>query len=158
MRTRTCGTERAAERRAGFTLLELLAILAIIALVAATVSLRTSRSFGVAHFRAVLTSTSAIMRQARSRAIGNAKSEAVVIDLDGRHISLPSTGQAFDFPKEVDLLATVAESEHYPDGTVGIRFYGDGSSTGGTLAYVWRSQKYQIEINWLTGNVAIHQG
>ena len=72
MRIRTCGTERAADRRAGFTLLELLAVLAIIALVATTISLRTSRSFGVAHFRAVITSTSAIMRQARSRAIGNA--------------------------------------------------------------------------------------
>ena len=108
MRIRTCGTERAADRRAGFTLLELLAVLAIIALVAETVSLRSSRSFGVAHFRAVLTSTSAIMRQARSRAIGNARSEAVVIDLDRRHISLPSTGQAFDFPPEVGLALECA--------------------------------------------------
>jgi general secretion pathway protein H len=159
MRTRISGTDRARCRpsNAGFTLLELMAVLAIIALVATSISLRTSRTFGVAYYRAVLTSTSAIMRQARSHAISNAQSQIVVIDLDRRHISIPSTGQGFDIPQEVEMLATVAESEHYPDGTVGIRFFGDGSSTGGTLAYAWRSQKYEIQVNWLTGHVAIHQ-
>jgi general secretion pathway protein H len=157
MRTRTSGTEQARDRQAGFTLIELLAVLAIIALVAATISLRTSRSFGVAHFRAILTSTSAIMQQARSRAIGDARSQVVVIDLDRRRIALLATGQAFEIPREIDLMATVAESEHYPDGTVGIRFFGDGSSSGGVLAYAWRSQKYEIQVNWLTGHVAILQ-
>jgi general secretion pathway protein H len=157
MRTKTCGIERQPGRQAGFTLIELLAVLAIIAIVATTISLRTSRSFGVAHFRAILTSTSAIMQQARSRAIGDARSQVVVIDLDRRRIALPATGQAFDIPQEIDLLATVAESEHYPDGTVGIRFFGDGSSTGGVLAYAWRSQKYEIQVNWLTGHVALRQ-
>jgi len=159
MKTRTSGTDLALSRRAdaGFTLLELIAVLTIIALVAATVSFTSSRSFGTAHFRAVLTSTSAIMQQARSRAIGNQSSQIVVIDLDNRRVGIPATGQVFDIPKEIDLLATVAESEHYPDGTVGIRFFGDGSSTGGTLAYTWRNQKYQIQVNWLTGHVSINQ-
>jgi general secretion pathway protein H len=157
MKTGTSGTEWARDRQAGFTLIELLAVLAIIALVAATISLRTSRSFGVAHFRAILTSTSAIMQQARSRAIGDARSQVVVIDLDRRRIALLATGQAFEIPREIDLMATVAESEHYPDGTVGIRFFGDGSSSGGVLAYAWRSQKYEIQVNWLTGHVAILQ-
>jgi general secretion pathway protein H len=159
MKTGTSGTDRPPGRpsSAGFTLLELLAVLAIIALVAATLSLRTGKTFGVAYYRAVLTSTSAIMRQARSRAISNAQSQIVVIDVEGRKISIPATGQGFSIPPEVDMLATVAESERYPDGTVGIRFFGDGSSTGGTLAYAWRGQKYEIQVNWLTGHVGIHQ-
>jgi general secretion pathway protein H len=159
MKTGTSGTDLAREghAEAGFTLIELLAVIAIIALVAASFSLRPGKSFGSAHFRAILTSTSAIMQQARSRAIANARSQIVVFDLDRRRVALPATGQAFDIPGEVDLLATVAESEHYPDGTVGIRFFGDGSSTGGNLAYAWRGLKYQIDVNWLTGHVSIHQ-
>jgi general secretion pathway protein H len=153
------GTERARDRgsRSGFTLLELLAVLTVIALVATVISFRSSKSFGVANYRAVLTNTSAMMRLARSRAIGDARSQIVVIDVERRTVRYPAINQGFDIPADVNLVATVAESEHYPDGTVGIRFFGDGTSTGGTLAYAWRGRKYDIQVNWLTGHVAIVQ-
>ena len=162
MRTRTSGTEllptNRTRRQGGFTLFELLAVLTIIALIAAAISFRGGKSFGTAQFRAVLTSTSVLLRQARSRAISTARSVMVVVDLDHRRLAIPDTGQTFSIPPDIDLLATVADSERYPDGTVGIRFFGDGTSTGGTLAYAWGSQHYQVRVNWLTGNVAIDQG
>jgi len=156
MKTRMSGTE--GSRSAGFTLLELLAVLTVIALAAVALSFRSGASSGTAQFRAALANTTAIMRLARSRAIADASNHVVIIDLDGRRISEAASGQGFGISKEVELMATVAESEHYSDGTVGIRFYGNGTSTGGRLAYAWRGQTYEIEVNWLTGHVSVREG
>ena len=156
MKTRMSGTDR--QGSAGFTLFELLAVLTVIALVAVALSFSRSASSGTAQFRAAIANTSAILRLARAQALASARSQVVVINLDGRRVVIAGADQGFDISREIKVLATVAESEHYSDGTVGIRFFGDGTSTGGIVAYAWRGQNYEIEVNWLTGSVSVRDG
>ena len=64
--------------------------------------------------------------------------------IDGAKLSAPQT-----------LEADVAESES-SGARAGIRFFKDGSSSGGTLRFVWNERRDSIDVNWLTGNVAIN--
>ena len=47
----------------------------------------------------------------------------------------------------------MAESES-SGARAGIRYFKDGSSSGGTLPLVWNERRYSIDVNWLTGNAA----
>ena len=59
-------------------------------------------------------------------------------------------------PPDVDVTVTAAKSQTMDDGAAGIKFYPDGSSSGGTVAFAWNGRSYAIDVNWLTGNVALN--
>lgn len=153
------GTDGGAlKRQAGFTILELLAVMVILALAASAFSLSVGRPFGTAQFRAILLETSSLARRARTAAIGSARDQILVIDVAKRRLWYRGATKTVTIPDEVMLAATVAQSEHYADGTVGIRFLPGGGSTGGNLVFSWRSDSYEVHVNWLTGSVSIDRG
>lgn len=157
MRIPTSGTE-AWRGAAGFTLVELLAVLAVLAIAVVAISYGGSRSADAARFRALIVKTAASIREARAEAIRSAAENVFVINLGDRRMGDPDSGVELTIPAGVDVSAEVAASEQYRDGSLGIRFYGNGSSTGGTVSFVWRGQNYQILVNWLTGNVSMGHG
>jgi general secretion pathway protein H len=146
MRTPTSATDRRGE--SGFTLVELLAVLAILAIAAGLFSFRVQAGFGTSQFRAFLTDTASAIRETRSAAILGAGER--VFEIDVRRRTLGQTA----LPPGVEISAEVAEKET-GGGTAAIRFFKDGSSTGGTLTFAWKERKAAIDVNWLTGNVAI---
>ena len=141
---------------AGFTLVELLAVLAILAMAAAAFSWRSQSSFGMAKFRALLSGTTSALREARAHAISGASDQVFIIDIRARTLSYKDGGIVLQLPRDVDLVADVAQSETYGNGAVGIRFFRDGTSTGGKLRFDWNRRDYAIDVNWLTGNVSMH--
>ncbi len=155
MRIPTSGTNGRRSSAAGFTLVELLAVLAILAIAVVAISYGGGRSVDAAQFRALMVKTAAAIRQARAEAIRTAGESVFVVDLGGRRMGEADGGDLLTIPRDVDVTAEVAASEQYRDGSLGIRFYGNGSSTGGTLRFVWRGQNYHILVNWLTGNVSM---
>ncbi len=142
----------------GFTLIEMLAVLAILAIVVLAFSFGSGKSIDTARFRALMVRTSAAISDGRADAIRSTQERVFYVDLKRRLMGYPKGGQLLAIPPGVDLTATVAQSEQYADGSVGIRFYPTGSSTGGTLAFAFRGQTYEIRVNWLTGNVALVHG
>ena len=49
--------------------------------------------------------------------------------------------------------------EEQLSGTIGaIRFFPDGSSTGGGVALSLGAERYDILVDWLTGGVSVHAG
>jgi general secretion pathway protein H len=140
---------------AGFTLVELLAVITILAVAAAIFSFRGQSGFGTTKFRALMTGTAAALRETRAAAIASASERVFVIDTRGRKLTGANRTVTIEIPKDVTLEADVAENEN-TGGTAGIRFFKDGSSSGGTLRFVWNNNLYSINVNWLTGNVAIN--
>ena len=144
-------------REAGFTLVELLAVLAILAIVVTAFSFRSASSLETANFRAFMVKASAAMSEGRVDAIRQTEEKVFYVDLKNRRLAYPAGDKFLAMPNGVELTATVAASEHYDDGTVGIRFYPTGASSGGTLAFSFRGQIYEVRVNWLTGNVSLER-
>ncbi len=141
-------------REAGFTLIELLAVMTILAIAITAFTYAGSSSLETSKFRAFMVKAQAVIRDGRADAMRSMEEQIVYIDVRGRRLGRAEKGELLDLPNGVDLKAIVAEQETYADGTVGIRFYPAGNSSGGALTFTFHGQAYEIRVNWLTGNVA----
>ena len=55
-------------------------------------------------------------------------------------------------------LSLYTTQEQAIDGAIGsIRFYPDGSSSGGGVALVHEGLRYEVLVNWLNGSVSIQE-
>ncbi len=154
MRMRTSRAEAGSE--AGFTLVELLAVMTLLSIAVAAFAFRTGTSFDTADFRALMVNAASGLRAARSDAILNHREQVFVVNTQRRRMSSPATNAVLAIPPDVDVTVTAAKSQTLADGTAGIKFYPDGSSSGGTLDFAWNGRTYGIDVNWLTGNVALN--
>lgn len=154
MRMRTSQAE--ADHEAGFTLVELLAVMTLLAIAVAAFAFRTGTSFDTADFRGLMVNTASGLRAARSDAILNHREQIFVVNTQRRRMSSPATGAVLTIPSDVDVTVTAAKSQTTADGNAGIKFYPDGTSSGGTIAFAWNGRTYAIDVNWLTGNVALN--
>lgn len=155
MRTPISITSGGRSAEAGFTLIELLAVLAILAIAIASFTMNGSRGLDTARLRALMVHTVAAIGQARADAMRGMTEKIFYIDVPHRRLSYPASGQILDVPSGIDLKVIVAAAERYKDGSVGIRFYPNGGSTGGEMTFTFRGQSYEIRVNWLTGNASL---
>lgn len=133
---------------AGFTLLEVLVVVTL--LIAITASLI---GFGAQvprqHEDAVreLVST---LNLARAEALRSKTARAVVFDLPGRRYGVDGLDQPLPPESQIRLRAV---REARQDGHPAIRFFPDGSSTGGELALAYQGKVSTLQVRWITGQV-----
>lgn len=138
----------------GFTLLELLVVLVIIAAAAAIVLPSFSRSSGT-ELRAAASALAAGLRKTRSSAITHNRSEALVLDVDRRVYEVPGDGRVRRLPSSVEISLFTARSELVDREAGAIRFFADGSSTGGRITVGSAGRTLLVDVDWLTGLVRI---
>ena len=137
-------------RSRGFTLLETLVVLVILALVLAVVVPMVSKGLGTS-LNDVARDMHSGLRQARNAAVSQQQSTLFVLDLDGHAFRAGDDSQR-SVPQNLELHARTATRE-MRDGRAAVRFYPDGSSSGGRIgvsegeAFVW------LDVDWLTGRV-----
>lgn len=138
----------------GFTLIEMLVVIAIVALLAAFALPR----FSSAQAKADMTSTARILaaglRSTRSLAMAQGRSEAFTLDIAHRFYRA-GTGAPQPMTKTLDLTLVTASQERLDAAVGSIRFYADGSSTGGGISLRSDTRGALILVDWLTGRVSI---
>lgn len=147
--------QKAGEAR-GFTLMELLVVLAILGL---AVALSAPAFYRVLPGLALKTGSHTVataLREARGLAIGTNSEVVMLIDLDKHALSVGG-----DRPVQIDprLGITLITSTHeiVDPGVGGIRFYPDGTSTGGGVTLSLNERQYRVVVDWLTGRVIIDE-
>ncbi|HCB14849.1 MAG TPA: type II secretion system protein GspH [Gammaproteobacteria bacterium] len=142
-------------RQRGFTLLEILVALVIgVLLVALTPPLLSGMS-GAAELRGAARQLAAGLRNARNEAITQQRETVLVLDLAEHRFAVSSDAREIALPDSVALHLYTAQSELL-DGEKGrIRFFSDGSSTGGAITVSGPKLAYRVNIDWLTGAIAI---
>ena len=145
------------ERRAnrGFTLLEVLLVFVIFALVLAIVPPYLPNVLAGAEARTAARDLAASLKKTRNLAI-SAQQEAVLsLDVAQKTVAVNGRAQKLTMPDHARLTIITARSERLSAQRGRIRFFADGSSTGGQIKLAWRQQEYVIDVHWLTGAIKI---
>jgi general secretion pathway protein H len=142
-------------RPAGFTLLEIMVVLAIgvsIYVLLLGLPLRGATS---SDLKAAARNLASGLRQAQSTAMATRHDALLTLDLDARQFTVSGDTQTRTLPEGVDLKLYTAQSEVASERKGAIRFYPDGSSTGGRITVSSGERKYLVDVDWLTGRVWI---
>ena len=138
----------------GLTLIEILIVLAIIALVTA-IALPMVTGTSNAEMRSAARQLASGLRLARSEAVSQRRETFLVIDLAGRRFKVDRDAREYPLPKNMELKLFTAQKDLVDDKVGSIRFYPDGGSNGGRITLGSGDRKFEVDVDWLTGRVAI---
>jgi general secretion pathway protein H len=139
----------------GFTLLELMVVLTLMSLVyALAVPLISAALPGTEH-KAAARQLAAGLRVARSHAVTHKQEATLTLDVEQRRFAISGDKRNHPLPAQLNLSLYTAQSELLHDKVGAIRFYPDGSSSGGRITVALGEKKYQVNVDWLTGQVTV---
>jgi general secretion pathway protein H len=143
---------RSTDRRAGFTLIEVVAVMLIIALVA-SLAVTMMPGTGRGGLKALTLETAALIRRERLGAVLTGRDRQVSLDGE-RRVLIGDGGNVLAIPRDVavDILGIDAL---WSGRQAVVRFTPDGASTGAVLKLSRENAEYEIRVNWYTGGVAI---
>ncbi len=139
---------------AGVSLLELLIVLTILALASAIVIPMLS-GVSNAELRGAARQLASGLRLARSEAVSHRRETFLVVDLAGRRFKIDRDPQEHALPRNIELKLFTAQKDLVDEKVGAIRFYPDGGSNGGRITVGSGERKFEVDVDWLTGRVAI---
>ena len=138
----------------GFTLLEMLAVIILIGIAAAAVSISVAHGLSSARINAAAGELAASLRATRTQAIVHGRQS--VFELDARGETYRGADKRnVRLPKGLELSVTSAASDQSGGQVARIRFFPDGSSTGGRITLRSGQREWHVNVSWLTGAISI---
>lgn len=142
-------------RQRGFTLVELIVVLVIGAMAYAVILGVPFRGPSTQDLKAAARTLASGLRQAQSMAMATRRDATLTLDLDAREFEVSGAQGVRNLPKDLELQLYTAQSEALSERKGAIRFYPDGSSTGGRITVASGERKFLVDVDWLTGRVSI---
>lgn len=138
----------------GFTLFELLVVLVLLALIAAVSAPFLSRGLGRVEAKGSAQDVAAALRRARGKAVAGNTDVILTVDVNQRSFRI-SGAQPHALPAALKVELFTAQTEQISDDAGSIRFFSDGSSTGGEIVLADDRSKFHVQVDWLTGRVSV---
>ncbi|RIZ65332.1 MAG: type II secretion system protein GspH [Methylococcales bacterium] len=139
----------------GFTLLELLVVLFIMILGFSVVGINLSSGNSTTAIRVASRDMVSALRYTRGQALILHQETTMTIDLAENTYTVSDRPKSYVIPKNISLTVVTAQSELSGNGIGNIRFFPDGSSTGGRITLEQDKLAAEININWLTGQIKL---
>ena len=145
------------KRERGFTLLEMMVVLVIAAIAYAVLLSAPLGKASAADLKTAARTLASGLRQAQSTAMATRKDAVLTIDVESREYVTTLDTTPRKLPENLELKLYAAQSEVSSERRGSIRFYPDGSSTGGRITVAAGERKYLVDVDWLTGRVSINE-
>lgn len=142
----------------GFTLFEILIVLAMLSMAYALVPPLFSVGGSTTELKAAARQLAAGLRKSRIQAISDKKEAVLTVDVNARRFQVMGESKSRSLPAKVQLTVFTAQSEVSAENVAKIRFFPDGSSTGGRITLAMGARKFLVDVDWLTGKVVILDG
>ena len=142
------------QRQRGVSLIELIVVVVLIA--AATALAASVMGVGLPgqQLRNASREMAAQLRYTRAQAIVTGKSQTFSVDARTREWQAPNRRHG-QIPSGISLSATGARIEQTRPDIVAIRFFPEGAATGGRIVLSHERAAWQIDVEWLTGEVTV---
>ena len=139
----------------GFTLLELIVVLFIVVLGFSVIGVNLSSGNDSTELKVAARDMVSALRFARGQALISHQETTVSLDLTNNNYTVSKRDKIYTIRKNIGITLVTAESELNGEGLGNIRFFADGSSTGGRITLKHGKTAWQIDINWLTGQIEL---
>jgi len=159
-----------AARQVGFTLLELMVVLVVASLMLSLVVPRFAAVLPGVELKSYTQKTAALLRNLRSQAMAESRLVALSLDAEAHRMRISGREEPIAVPDDIELTLNddgslalgneivVPETSGVLESAPSIRFYPDGSSSGGNLQLRSSGGYYEIRVDWLTGQVKVDDG
>jgi general secretion pathway protein H len=139
----------------GFTLLELMVVLFIMVLGFSVIGINlSSGNNATAQQRAARDIVSAL-RFARGTALMSHREAAVTFNLNDNSYTVANRDKVYIIPESIKVTLVTTQNQLLGQNRGSIRFFADGSSTGGRVSLQRGDNVWKIDINWLTGQIEL---
>ena len=139
----------------GFTLLELLVVLGILALAGTLALPLVNRPVGDVTLVATAKNLANAMRLARASAIRDNAERTLTIDLARRQFWVDGVTGASPIASGIAVDVVTLQKEQLSARQGRMRFFVDGSATGGNVVLRAGRRTVSIELDWMTGHASL---
>ena len=144
-------------KTAGFTLVELLIVIVIVSIMAAVVGSSIGSGNQSTVLKGAAREIASALRFARGHAMTHRKESTFHFDLEQNSYRVTGKKKNYKLSKDIEVTLDLAQSQVQDNSQGAIRFFPDGSSTGGRVTLEIAESKRQLDVNWLTGQVEISE-
>ena len=142
------------QRRAlGVTLIEMLVALAIVALLATAAAPALGRAIDRARFNGGTREIVSALKSARHEARSAGHEASFTLDVQTHAYSVAGRERRLEVPSTTTLVLLTGDSERLGATRGAIRFFPDGSATGGSVILVFRDRQQSVSVDWITGAI-----
>ncbi|MEM9301831.1 MAG: GspH/FimT family pseudopilin [Pseudomonadota bacterium] len=138
----------------GFSLIEIMAVLVIIGLLVGVVGASLYRNLDSVKVRRAGSDIMTALRYARGQAIVTHDVAFLEVDIEQRSLTAHDR-EPWVLPDGVEITVRTAAMDILSDSRGRIRFYPDGSSTGGTITLTAGEREWYVDVAWLTGEIRL---
>ena len=140
----------------GFTLIEIVVAISLIAVVLGFVAMASSGRLQRAALSHAGQDLVAALRYTRGQAIVSGDEQRLEVDVEKQTYHAPKRKE-IELPRGLKLSVLTAAQEQISETSAAIRFFPDGSSTGGRVRLTAGERKWDVEVAWLTGEVRLRE-
>jgi general secretion pathway protein H len=142
----------------GFTLLEMMIVLVVAGIVVAVAVPSFQPAITGMQLRSAAQDVASGLRHVRGHALATGREQVFTLNVTNHWYRVSGRKKTYGLPGSVKLDLFTADQEISEDGQGGtIRFYPDGSATGGRVTLSASGRKFRVDVNWLTGAIAVRE-
>jgi len=139
----------------GFTLIELMVVLFIVVIGFTAIGMRLSSGSDSTEHKGVARDVVSALRYARGQALMTHQETTVTFDLAENSYKVSERDTVYPIPQTIDVSLVTGQKELSGEGQGSVRFFPDGSSSGGRVTLERSGRALKIDINWLTGLIEL---
>lgn len=144
-------------RPRGMTLIEVVVVVMLVAAMSAALAISIGGGAEGRQLRDATRELAAQLQHTRGVAMVQGQPQLFAIDVDARTWQAPGN-RSGRLPRGLDIAVLSADGVAPDDRLAGIRFFPDGSSTGGVIRLGPDGRVWRVSVAWLTGAVTVDRG
>ncbi len=141
----------------GFTLLEMLLVLVLAAALVTLVVPNFGPLLARAQLYTAARDVASALRYARGQALVRGRGAQFELAVDEHWYRISGRNKTYPLPASIGLGLYTADTETVAEGIGRIRFFPDGSSSGGRVSLSGSGARREVTVNWLTGEVLLRE-